>query len=182
MKSNQTLELLLKTIQVTPKKGIEALFRLHYNSLCKAIYPILGDKATTEDVVQDVFTKIWQDKDQLTTKRITYSYVRKMAVNKSIDYLRKKLQKTTAIQGLTTKVIEHKDPENQILLKELQAKIEKGIADLPPKRRAIFVMSRQQGMTYKEIATMLDISIKTVEGQMLKALKSVRETVRKYIN
>ena len=175
-------DILLKKIQVTPKVGIEQLFRLHYSPLCKAIYPILRDKATTEDVVQDIFVKIWQDKDQLTTKRIAYPYLRKMAVNKAIDYLRKKLRKTTAIQGFSKKSIEQENPENQILLKELRAKVEKGIAILPPKRRAIFMMSRQQGLTYKEIAAKLDISVKTVENQMGKALRVLRGKLRGYLS
>ena len=162
---------------------LEQLFRMHYRSLCIVAKNIVGDSAAAEDVVQDMFLKIWKKKNQLNINSELKAYIFRSTVNTALNYLDKNKRslsfENNKIAELPGTGIEDKDPLVQSELEEL---IHQTIQDLPPKCRQIFIMSRFEDMKYAEIANQLGISIKTVENQMGKALSRVREKLQPHYN
>lgn len=158
--------------------SFEETFKLHYKALCNAANKILDDKDASEDVVQDVFLKLWAKKEDITIIQSIKSYLYRATINTSLNYLEsnKKILRlqdteiTTAVNG-----------GEELQHKELEIKINEAINLLPPKCKAIFVLSRYEGMKYQQIADHLDISIKTVENQMSKALQMLREQLKPFL-
>lgn len=159
------------------KQDFKQLFEQYYNPLCNFANSILYDSNRAEDAVQDVFVKMWQKKDTLEGLENLKSYLFRATKNKCIEYLRKlkldqKLSEENARQLEVSSSINTDDEADKYLLKE---KLFKSIRQLPPKCRNVFTLSKINGLTYNEIAEELDISPKTVENQMGRALRLLRE-------
>ena len=159
---------------------IDALFKQYYRPLCLyAAHYLNGDIVTSEDIVQDCFVKLWQhddtdkhnisDKRNITEKRaFLYTAVR----NACIDTLRCQHPEMTTIDPSDLEgIISDKEAVDR---SEREAKVWEIINDLPDRCREVFLMSKRDGMTYNEIAEELGISVKTVEHQISKALKKLR--------
>lgn len=149
------------------------LFREFYNPLCNYAFSILKDRSLSEDTVQDVFTKLWDKKDQLEIDSVK-SYLFKSTKNKAIEKLRQQKRSSEHNETIrsTTYVNEtHEDQADKYLLKE---KLFNSIRQLPPKCQEIFVLSKMNGLTYSEIADDLQLSVKTVENQIGRALRLLR--------
>lgn len=159
------------------KQDFKQLFEQYYNPLCNFANAILYDSTKAEDAVQDVFVKMWQKKDALEDLEHLKSYLFRATKNKCIEYLRKlkldqKLSEESARQLEVSSTINTDDEADKYLLKE---KLFNSIRQLPPKCRDVFTMSKINGLTYNEIAEELGISAKTVENQMGRALRLLRE-------
>ena len=181
MSKEENLEEILRQLQTDDDTVLKSLFQQHYLSVCKSIHRLVRDKATTEDIAQGVFIKFWEKRKQLNITSSVAAYLHRMGMNEAISFLRRKKYFEPE------EVIEHAVPNNlysgeeQLLQTELQEKITEAINSLPPKCRAIFQLSRFEGLTYQQIATKLDLSIKTVENQMGKALRVLRERMKGYL-
>ncbi len=164
----------------TTELGFEELFRMHYKMLCNAANTILNDKDASEDVVQDVFFNFWKKKELLPIIQSVKSYLYRSTINASLNQLEKN-KKT--IRFSDTKLAESLvvNAGENFNHKELQTKIEEAINQLPPKCKVIFVLSRYEGLKYKQIADYLGISIKTVENQMGKALQMLRIRLKPFL-
>jgi len=167
---------------VVTEKDIENLFNQHHKTMLYIAYKIVFDKAATEDIVQDVFLRIWKRRGELDPNLFTKSYLYKSTVNMALDYL-KKNKRLVALQPDILQPQAHKSerPDEIISLKELQEKIDGAIELLPPKCKTIFVLSRFEDMKYREIADVLNISQKTVEAQMSIALKKLRKDLKPFL-
>ena len=155
------------------KESYKLLFREFYNPLCNYAFSILKDRSLSEDTVQDVFTKLWDKKDQLEIDSVK-SYLFKSTKNKAIEKLRQQKRSSEHNETIrsTTYVNEtHEDQADKYLLKE---KLFNSIRQLPPKCQEIFVLSKMNGLTYSEIADDLQLSVKTVENQIGRALRLLR--------
>ena len=150
----------------------DILFKRYYRQLCLyAAHYLKGDIAASEDSVQDCFVKRWQQeaKRDITDKRaFLYSTVR----NACIDTLRRQHPEMTNIDP--TDLEEIISDEEAIDRSEQEAKVWETIDALPDRRREVFLMAKRDGMTYNEIAEALNISVKTVEHQISKAMKKLR--------
>jgi len=165
---------------VLNESSYEELFRKWYTPLCKMIFRIIKDKDKTEDIVQEVFVKLWEKRTELKIETSLKSYLYRASINASYNYLEKnKRYPTHTIDELTIQIPSQLNPENEINALELEKKINDALLLLPEACREIFILSRQEAMSYKEIAETLDISIKTVENQMGKALRIFREQLFK---
>ena len=131
-----------------------------------------------EDLAQDVFVRLWEKRESLNITSSIGAYLRRMAINEGISHLRK--NKKVSFEEFDKS--QHADvvmsAEDAYLGQELKHKIQSAIDTLPPRCRIIFQLSRHEELTYKEIAQKLDISVKTVENQMGKALKILRELLK----
>src|SRR5688572_28806977 len=157
----------------------EKIFREHYNSLSNYAFSILRKKEDAEDVVQDVFIKIWQNTPQvIETSQIKF-YLITAVKNGCISFLRKHgrhvfVQPEDAhLHTLPSEapVEKKKEPDIQNIVSE-------ALSQLPPQCAVVFKMSRFGKLTYQQIATELNISVKTVENQVGKALRIMREYAR----
>ena len=150
----------------------DILFKRYYRQLCLyAAHYLKGDIAASEDIVQDCFVKLWQQeaKRDITDKRaFLYSTVR----NACTDTLRRQHPEMTNIDPSDLEEII--SDEEAIDRSEQEAKVWETIDALPDRCREVFLMAKRDGMTYNEIAEALNISVKTVEHQISKALKKLR--------
>lgn len=150
----------------------DILFKRYYRQLCLyAAHYLKGDIAASEDIVQDCFVKLWQQeaKRDITDKRaFLYSTVR----NACIDTLRRQHPEMTSIDP--SDLEEVISDEEAVDRSEQEAKVWETIDALPDRCREVFLMAKRDGMTYNEIAEALNISVKTVEHQISKAMKKLR--------
>ena len=140
---------------------------------------ILGDGDAAHDVVQDVFIKLWNRKDEVSAILNKKAYLFRAVINASITYLENNKNKTRLGE---LKIESSGSTDAPVLVKELEAKIQLALNALPPKCKAIFVLSRFEGLKNKEISEYLGLSIKTVENQMGIALKKMKEDLKNYLS
>lgn len=134
-----------------------------------------------EDLAQEVFFELWRRRDSLNIKTSLKAYLRKTARNKTLNYIRDQKLKFDTNEPPTEIVSTLVNINQEIEEKELKSIIHTAIDNLPEKCGIIFSLSRFEEMSYKEIASQLNISVKTVENQISKALKSLRKAVKPYI-
>jgi RNA polymerase sigma-70 factor (ECF subfamily) len=153
----------------------QLVFREHYNKLCTYAFSFLKEHDSCKDIVQDVFVKIWETRPDLLTSETLRFYLFTAVRNNCLTYLQK--NKRLPIVELAD---EH-SPADQMTLSGQEENAEdpvkmiaRAMDQLPPKCREVFLLSRVSELSYQQIADSLDISVKTVENQIGKALKLLR--------
>ncbi len=172
---------ILDHIATGNEKAIDWLFRQHYATMCQAAYKILPDEHIIEDLVQDVFYEIWKKRKTLKIKNSVVAYLRKATRNKTLNYIRDQkidLRNAPPKENLKSKT---NSTIQTLMADDLQVEIDQAIDSLPPRCRLVFVLNRFEELSYQEIADQLDISVKTVENQISKALKSLRNSLGGYL-
>ncbi len=160
----------------------ETLFKSNHKKLCNAAYRITHNKTSAEDIVQNVFLKLWDKRDEINIESTLGGYLYKSTVNACLNYLETNKRHLNYLEELkSTTVFAEANATHNISLKELEALIERTLLNLPPKCRAVFILNRYEGLRYKQIAEHLDISVNTVENQMSKALSIMREGLKPYL-
>lgn len=154
------------------------LFDVYYPSLLIYAYQKVNDKNTAEDVVQDVFLSLWIHKEQIDFNLPLRPYLYRAVHNQCLNYLRSR-HVALSVSGREASLLLHEEivqynQHDTLLLKELADEIALFIQTLPSQCRKVFRLSRQSGLKNKEIAQLLGISEKTVEGHLSKALKELR--------
>jgi len=159
----------------------EKLFKRYYQPLVNFAYRYVQDAQLAEDIIHDVFVYLWNERERLDFTINIKTYLYNAVKNRSLKQLSKKAVKQH--QGLEIVLEEQGDdtPETLLMSKELQESISAAINELPEKRREIFCMNRFDQLTYAEIASILNISVKTVETQMSRALKFLRHRLSQFL-
>lgn len=168
------------SIQIRNEQEFEALFREMYVPLCRKAYKVLKDKETSEDLVQEVFVKIWEKRNELHIATAIQPYLYRAVMNAAFNEIRKS-HPFIELEAGKHEAAEQSDSSDMLIYKDTAQKIDSAIDELPPACRTIFILSREDGLSYKEIAESLSISVKTVENQMGKALKILREKISTYL-
>lgn len=161
------------------RKAFEAIFRAYYPFLCNYATQLLKDPAAAEEIVQELFVNLWEKREGVNIDSSVSSYLYRAVKNRCLNSMRHSKIKDDYIhivQSEHDNLVEENDSQA-----ELFEKIEESIASLPEKRREIFRLSRQEGLKYREIATRLNISVKTVETQMGLAIKTLREMLKDFL-
>jgi len=158
--------------------NFEDMYKVHYKMLRNAAENIIGDGDAAHDVVQEVFIKLWNRKSELDAILNKKAYLFKSVINSSISYLESNKNKTPIGE---LKIESSGRTDSPVLVKELEAKIQLALNALPPKCKAIFVLSRFEGLKNKEISAYLGLSLKTVENQMGIALKKMKDDLKSYL-
>lgn len=173
------------TTEKSIKKGaelnsgfFEELFRSFFPPLMVFAKKILGDEDDAREVVHQVFISIWEKRQEIDLSASMKSYLFTSVHNRSLNMIRDRKKFSSAE---VPDVAGEWDVSAVIESMELEEKIKAVIRTLPEKCREIFEMSRFDGLKYSEIAKELKISVKTVENQMSKALKILREKLAKYM-
>jgi RNA polymerase sigma-70 factor (ECF subfamily) len=156
---------------------IENIFHQYYSPLCNYAYKIVKDDFIAEEVVQSLFIQLYDKKDWSDIRQIE-PYLLRCVKFKCIDYLRKVSKvKTSELKDLQNYTAAgHQD----ITEEDIEPLFHYYAAKLPPKTREVFLLSRRSGLTYKEIAEELNISVKTVEAQMGRAIKKMKELLKDF--
>ena len=172
---------ILKLLESNSEKAIDVLFHQFYRYLCKAVYRIIPDTNYTEDIVQEVFYELWKKRARLNIKSSLKSYLRRAAVNRALNHIRdKKFRQPDEVTEELVPII-NQNVSHLLEAEELKLIIDKVVDNLPDKCRIVFILNRFEEMTYKEIAETLNISIKTVENQISKALRILRDELGPYL-
>jgi len=150
-------------------------FDQYFDPLRNYIYYKCGDNELSTDIVQDVFLKVWEKSIDTSSNSIK-SLLYKMAKDSLFDYYRKNKVANKYLERLKLDFSAN-TPDEILEYKELQEQYEKSLATLGEKQRTVFLMSRMENLTYKEIAERLSISIKAVEKRMSQALKVLKQKV-----
>jgi RNA polymerase sigma-70 factor (ECF subfamily) len=173
-----TIEKRLHTSGPMDRQSFEKLFREYFTVLMTFSRKILGDEDDAREVVHQVFIKLWEKRDDIDLSTSLKPYLFTAVNNRSLNVIRDR--KKFSSEQVPEQAGEL-DVSAQIEAMELEEKIREVIASLPEKCRVIFELNRFEGLKYSEIASQLDISVKTVENQMSKALKILREKLAKYL-
>lgn len=173
-------ELIWKRIQRKDIKAFEAYYKEHYKSFYMMACKFLKDSILAEEVVNDVFMKIWEDGAKINIEISLKSYIYKATINGSINLLqkiRKEEQKHTSLEFLPEKGYELREMEEN----EFKMKLYAAIDRLPEQCKKVFEMSRFEELKQQEIADKLGISIKTVKNHITHALKELSSSVDHFI-
>jgi len=163
-------------IFIIDRTSFRAIYDLYYEPICKFLNHYTRDRFIIEDVVQEVFVKLWEDKDFLEVSYVK-AYLYNAARNKMLNCLRNVINQTTILEQWSKEKKETDNSWDCYDLDEFSEILNKAIDTLPAKCRSIFVQSKWEKLSYKQIAEINNISVKTVESQMSHALKCVREYV-----
>ena len=172
MNTNSDDILLLKLIKQGDQIAFRHLFYQYADSLERFITYYIHDREKSQDLVLDIFTYIWENRQNFKIKLTLKAYLFQAARNKSFTYIRDKKIPVYLEEMEGMEIVQNYDSELE--LQELHHLIEEAVSLLPDKCREIFRKSREENLTNKEIAGQLHISEKTVEGQITIALKKIR--------
>ena len=181
MDLNEDKELYLK-LKEGDEGAFNALFRKYYSAMCHFANQFLHDRELAEEIVQDMFVKIWEKRAVLNIESSVKQYLFRSIRNHCLNQIQHEKIKKQYADKVLESAHQEINAEQYYLEVDLISRIEKSIESLPPKRKEIFRLSREQGLKYKEIADTLDISVKTVEAQMGLALKYLRDDLKDFSN
>lgn len=165
----------MQNVSETTYHQFQTVFEEYYNALCNYAFNYVKELSSSEDIVQEVFARIWEKRQDIIASDTIRFYLFSAVRNNCLTYLQK--EKKAAIVELNDHdAIEEENTFSDEVKPETdyKAQLTSAMDQLPPKCREVFVLSRMSKQSYKEIATTLDISVKTVENQMGKALKVIR--------
>lgn len=170
-------------IKLGDEHAFELLFRKYYVRLCGFANKFLNNPEEAREIVQEVFMKIWEGREDIDPEDSLTSYIFKIAQNLSLNQLRKKKVESRYIEIYKLVYIDHSEFSSyeSLLVRELDNSIATAVNTIPPKCKRIFELSRNKGLKYSEIAEELNISVKTVEAQMSKALSILRFELKDYL-
>ena len=158
----------------------EQLFKTHFVHLCNFAIQFVNDNDTAKDITQKVFIKLWEKRDNIDPQKSIQSYLFTSVRNRCFNFIRDNKKYRSKVLDLETidMDIAFEVDDNGYL--ELEEKITNALKTLPNKCKQVFEMSRFKKMKYKDIAVELNVSVKTVEAHITKALKSLRKQLNEY--
>ena len=160
------------------KKAFKKLFQKYSDRIYYFTISYIRNKEESEEITQEVFVKLWNKRFELKPELSFSSFLFMIAKNSVIDLLRKKKKETFLGEEFITDIKDSNKNYDSPEYQELKKIIDVSIQELPEKRKNIYLMSRDHGMTYKQIADELNISVKTVESHMRLALQQLKQVVR----
>lgn len=169
------VELLLR-LQQGDEEAFASLFYAYKDKLFGFAVILTNSSARAEDLVQDVFLKIWQNKAHIAEIENINAFIFRMLQNQAIDELRRFSKETLAY---SSDFINEKDveptPAEYLLNKEIREKIEEAVNQLPPQQKRIYILHHEDGYTYEEIASQLNLSVSTIRNHMSQAMGNIRK-------
>lgn len=173
----------LEQLAADDRKAYEMIFKAYYQSVYASALRMTKNGNSAKEVCREVFGELWENKKQLKISTSLKAYLHEGVMNKSLNILKsrnKEAEKNLEnMSEMTSKDIVSLEVTEY---RQLNTQIEARINRLPERCRQIFVLSRYEGKKYKEVAELLEISVETVESQILKALKTLRIVVKTYKN
>ncbi len=166
----------------TTAEVFDELVQAHYERLCNFAFRLLNSREAAEDIVHDVFLQIWRQRDSFEFRE-PLAYLYRSVRNRAAGHHRHEMMRTRVLAELLgpEEPSEPSDSAEQQEARDLAEAVARAVESLPRRCRLIFTMSREQGLTYAQIAAALDLSVKTVEAQMNRAFKLLRARVSGYL-
>ena len=174
--------ILLERLKTNDQSAFTIVFTKYYQDLVRFSFGYTRDSDASEEIVQEVFLKLWETRDSLVIHNSLKSFLLKTVQNRSIDSLRH----VTITQKYASLVLDHpilseNDTENYILHSELEAGFNHAMEKIPLQYAEAFRMSRIDALNYQDIAQKLEVSVRTVEVRISKALSLLRDELKDYL-
>lgn len=163
-----------------PERAMELIFRHYYGYVCKRILRVVHQESLSEDIAQEVFMEVWKKRKDLVIRTTFKAYLGRAGVNRALNHLRNNRPELFAEQDALEAESTPASVVQEMEAKDLRKQIDKAIEGLPERCRLVFSLSRFEHLTNKQIAAQLEISEKTVENQMTKALRFLRGALEGY--
>lgn len=172
---------LVQRIKQGDRAAFEALFRAYAAPLCQFVYRYVACRQVAEDLVQDLFLHIWQQREIWNVPRSVSSYLYRAARNRALDQLKHE----NVVERWRDEVYHNSDmtadsADTLLRTGEVTMHVQTTIASLPERCRIVFILSRWHGLSYREISQVMQISVKTVETQMSRAFDKLRKGLMIY--
>ncbi|MDF0718120.1 RNA polymerase sigma-70 factor [Muricauda sp. 334s03] len=173
---------LVEQLKIGQKEAYAHLFKLYHKELCNYMTAISGNPKVSEDIAQQTFIKIWDNRSKLQIgKNKLKRYVFKVAYNVFIDSRRKKNKESQLLESLKQQAYLEMTEVDSSLFEERLKMVEREIDNLPEQCKKVFIMSKREGLKYREISEQLHISIKTVEVHMARAMKRLKTQLTSFL-
>lgn len=172
--------LLFSALKAGEKKAFDKLFRKYYPMLCAYCHRFV-DLEDAEEIVQDVMLWLWENRETLVIETSLGQYLFKMIYRRALNRIAQQDVKHRAETYFFEEMQDMLQNSDFYQVEELTQRINKAVAALPPSYREAFVMHRFREMSYKEIATTLNVSPKTVDYRIQQALKQLRTDLKDYL-
>jgi len=173
-----------KRISKSDEPAFRELFNYYYPRLLNYAFVIVKNHESAEDIVLEVLHSIWVRRGKLNEIDRFENYLYVCTKNKTLDFhrLNTNLLNVSFSEPHYEEYITHQSPEKQLINKELFDIIDNAILDLPEKTRLVYRLIKEDGLKYQEAADLLGVSVKTINNQLLSAVKIVRKTVTDYMS
>jgi RNA polymerase sigma-70 factor (ECF subfamily) len=172
----------MKQLPFKNLQSFESLFRQYYQMLCSYAYRFVNDSDTAEEIVQDLFYKLWEKREELQINSSVKSYLFSAVHNRCLKYIEhRNVENKYRDYYLLRESEIDSEPQHGSEVHEMQEIIDSTLDSLPDRCSRIFRLNRFDGLKYQEIAQKLSISVKTVEANMGKALKMLRKNLKNYV-
>jgi RNA polymerase sigma-70 factor, ECF subfamily len=164
------------------KSAFSLIFRHYYADMVLFAHTFVKDQAVSEEIAQEAFVKLWENRQTIVITSSLKSFLLKSIQNRCLDHLKHSVIKNRYESSvLQNNCILENDTENYVLYSELQDGLEKAIGQMPEEISSVFRMNRFEGRTYAEIARDLNVSVRTIEVRMGKALTFLRKNLKDYL-
>jgi len=174
-----------KTLVSALKKGdrtaFEEIFRIYNEKVYAFCYSVLRQSEEAENITQDTFIKLWMVRETIDMEKSFSGFLFTIARNMVFYHSRSEINRQLILHDVIKQKSQDPNPtESRVLFNELEHSLAKIINKLPSKRKEIFLLSREKGLSHAEISKRLNISVYTVDSQMSKALKFIRKSLAHY--
>lgn len=177
MNLNTSDSYLIELWRTGNEKAFRTLFDKYFYRLYNYTSKLITDKNVSEEIVMDVMLAVWQKRDMLNSNLSLSAYLYRSVKNRLIDHLRKQYVPTVSLDTTAVEPPSSFVTDSRLLHKELESLYRSSLNRLPPQKKRIFTMSREEGSSYKEIADRLQLSKNTVENHMVAAIKLMKESM-----
>ncbi|MFD1162624.1 RNA polymerase sigma-70 factor [Hwangdonia seohaensis] len=169
---------LIERLKRNDEDALKLIYNLYWEQLFIYAFSLLKKREISEDVIQEIFIKIWEKRDALLIKTTLKGYLYTCVLHKVYDIFRKDKNAFSEelLENFDVK-IQTTTPESKLIYKELEAQINTVVNTLPEKCKKVFKLSRENQLSHKEISSQLNISTKSVEAYITKALKIIRPSL-----
>lgn len=173
-------KLLLQQIAEGDENAFAQIFHSYSNRLFAFIFTLSGSKPIAEDVVQDVFMKIWSNRNQLSKIENFHAYVFRMAHNHAINLLKRWSKERLVNVGGRGQPSFFSMPDKQLTFKNIEIALQQLVENLPPRQKEVYRLKREKGLKHEEIAQQLQISPSTVKNHLTQALHTIQKGLKQY--
>lgn len=174
--------ILLLRLQNEGRSAFTLIFKKYYNDLVRYAFSLIQDVSQSEEIAQDVFVKLWENREKTFVRNSLKSYLLSAVHNKSVDFMRHhEVAGRYSALALAEALDSQNNIEAYVLHSDLRKHYVKALDRLPRVYSQVFIMNRNETLTYAEIAEKLGVSVRTVEVRMGKALSLLREELKEYL-
>ncbi len=171
---------ILKALSQGDESALEKIFYTYQKYLLVIAYQYLNDEGKARDAVQDIFMDLWKRREHIEIHISLKAFLRQAVINKSLAKIRKEKRIDLNETAISTHSPNVDGVDKQFENSELQHVVSRAIDTLPEKCREVFSLSRIEQLSHKEISDQLNISTKTIENHITRALKTIREALKEY--